>query len=81
MKKGILFIVCLFFFTYSKAQKFSVHNLRCEYKINPLGIDEMQPRFSWELLSEQRDVMQTAYRIKVAKSLSDLKKKEKTGLG
>ena len=76
-EKGILFTICLFFFTLLNAQNFSVHNLRCEYKTNPVGIDEMQPRFSWELLSDQRDVMQKAYQIKVAKSEEDLKKGKK----
>jgi len=74
MKKGIFFPTFLFFLSILSAQNLSVHNLRCEYKTNPLGIDEMQPRFSWELLSDQRDVMQTAFQIKVAKSQADLKK-------
>ncbi len=74
MKKGILFTICLFFFATALSQELSIHNPRCEYKTNPVGIDEIQPRFSWELVSRQRNVMQTAYQIKVAKTAADLKK-------
>jgi alpha-L-rhamnosidase len=49
-----------------------VHSLRCEYVINPLGIDEREPRLSWRLLSDRRDTVQTAYRIQVAGSRDDL---------
>ena len=49
-------------------------NLRCEYKTNPVGIDILQPRFSWELMSAERGTLQTAYEIRVAESESDLAK-------
>ncbi len=35
--------------------------LKCEYAVDPLGIDVVQPRFSWILESSQRGEMQTAY--------------------
>ncbi len=41
---------------------------KCEYLINPLGIDVVQPRFSWILGSSQRGGMQTAYQILVTSS-------------
>ena len=46
--------------------------LRCEYLINPLGIDVINPRLSWYSSSKQRDQKQTAYRILVASSLQKL---------
>ena len=52
--------------------------MRCEYLKNPLGIDEIRPRLSWEIVSERRDVKQTAYRITAASSAGQLK--EGTGL-
>lgn len=52
----------------------SVEDLRCEYKVNPLGIDAPHPRFSWRLKSSDRGVTQTAYEIRVALSESDLSK-------
>src|SRR5271157_5984738 len=41
-------------------------SLRCEYLVNPLGLDEKQPRLSWILESDQRAQMQTTYHILVA---------------
>ncbi|RKY24928.1 MAG: alpha-L-rhamnosidase, partial [Planctomycetota bacterium] len=46
--------------------------LRCEYRINPLGIDETKPRLSWIVTSSQRVQKQTAYRILVASSQKKL---------
>jgi alpha-L-rhamnosidase len=43
-------------------------NLRCEYLINPLGIDETSPRLSWNINARSRGWIQTAYRILVASS-------------
>ena len=40
-------------------------NLRCENRINPIGIDIQKPRFSWQLVSNQRGVEQTTYEIRV----------------
>jgi len=44
-------------------------NLRCEYLVNPLGIDVIQPRLSWEVNSNIREQKQTAYHILVASSI------------
>ncbi len=49
-----------------------VSNLTCEYRTNPLGIDVLQPRLSWQLESSQRGARQTAYRILVAVSETGL---------
>ncbi len=46
-------------------------NLRCEYRVDPLGIDEVAPRLSWELEAsnpDRRGQHQTAYEIVVASS-------------
>ena len=42
--------------------------LRCEYRINPEGIDEVQPRLTWRVESKERGQKQTAYQILVASS-------------
>ncbi|MHB0955409.1 MAG: family 78 glycoside hydrolase catalytic domain [Pirellulaceae bacterium] len=39
---------------------------RCEYLVDPIGIDQTRPRLSWEIESSLRSVKQTAYRILVA---------------
>jgi len=57
----------------------TVENLRCEYLVNPMGIDITKPRFSWALKSEQRSCMQNAYHILVASSV-DLLEREKGDL-
>lgn len=44
-----------------------VEQLRTEYKTNPVGIDVALPRFSWKLFSSERNTMQKAYQIQVAK--------------
>ncbi|MEJ2083936.1 MAG: hypothetical protein P8Y94_17705 [Acidobacteriota bacterium] len=42
--------------------------LRAEYRQNPIGIDVREPRLSWQLLSEERGAVQTAYQIQVTPS-------------
>ncbi|MGO8699857.1 MAG: family 78 glycoside hydrolase catalytic domain [Limisphaerales bacterium] len=46
----------------------AVENLRCEYLVNPLGIDATHPRLSWVIHSGRRGEKQTAYQILVASS-------------
>lgn len=41
----------------------AIANLKCEYRTNPLGIDVLQPRFSWQMQTDRQDARQTAYRI------------------
>jgi alpha-L-rhamnosidase len=43
-----------------------LQNLLTEHEANPLGIDVQQPRFSWQLVSDQRNVSQSAYEITVS---------------
>ena len=42
--------------------------LRCEYKVDPLGIDVVKPRLFWEMQDDRRGAKQTAYQILVASS-------------
>ena len=50
----------------------TVGNLRCEYRMNPLGIDVKKPRLSWIIESSQRGQAQSAYQILVAYNQQDL---------
>jgi alpha-L-rhamnosidase len=59
----IIFSVTLFSQT-------TVRNLLCENLVNPIGIDVLNPRFSWQLAGEGRNIMQTAYQIRVRDELS-----------
>jgi alpha-L-rhamnosidase len=49
-----------------------VDSTRCEYAVDPLGIDERRPRLSWKLVSDRRGTLQTAYCIQAASSREDL---------
>jgi len=40
--------------------------LRCDYRVNPMGIDSPHPRLSWTLRANCRNARQKAYRILVA---------------
>lgn len=54
----------------------TISNLRCEMLQNPQGIDVTQPRLSWEINSEARNVQQTAYQIIVSSTKEKLQKEE-----
>jgi alpha-L-rhamnosidase len=43
-----------------------VERLRCEYLVDPLGIDVPKPRLSWIVQSDERGQKQSAYHILVA---------------
>lgn len=47
------------------AQRLSVNDLRTEYRKTPMGIDAAEPRLSWKIISSQRNVMQSAYQVRV----------------
>jgi len=53
-----------------------VTDLRCEYRVNPLGIDVMKPRLSWIMKSNQRGQMQSAYQVLVADSEEKLRRNQ-----
>ena len=46
--------------------------LKCEYLINPLGIDAVAPRLCWVLTSEECAQTQSAFQILVASRLVDI---------
>ena len=57
-----MFIVC----TISHTQVLSVKDLTIDHKKDPVGIEVLQPRFSWKIEGPVRNIMQTAYSIRVA---------------
>jgi len=50
----------------------AVKNLRCEYKVDPAGIDVRKPRLSWQLESSERGVVQATYEVRVGRSEEQL---------
>ena len=55
------------------APTITVTELRTEYRQNPVGLDARLPRLSWQLRSETRGVMQSAYQVRVAASERNLR--------
>jgi len=58
--------------TVEKRMRVTAIQLKCEYAVNPLGIDVSNPRFSWTLKSSQRGQIQSVYQILVASSADNL---------
>ena len=50
----------------------AVTNPRCENLREPLGIDTDRPRFSWQLESDEKNVVQTGYEISVRSDRGEL---------
>lgn len=72
----VLLVVCVGVTRGSESSTLNPLALRCEYRQNPLGIDELKPRLNWRVESEERGQKQTAYRILVASSAEILSKNE-----
>lgn len=49
-----------------QAQEISLRDLTTDHKVNPVGIDNKQPRFSWKIRGTGNNIMQSAYLIRVA---------------
>ncbi len=44
-----------------------IRKMRCEYRENPIGLNLPKPRFSWQIVSAERNFQQAAYHIQVSK--------------
>ena len=64
MKKLFFVLVAIFIMLPGFSQS-KVVGLLTENLTNPTGLDCRQPRFSWQLVSTNRNTVQTAYEIKV----------------
>ncbi|PRD54156.1 alpha-L-rhamnosidase [Sphingobacterium gobiense] len=62
---GMLVWLCLSLAAFAQPR---VDVLRCELLTNPIGIDKTNPRLSWQIRADERNVVQTAYHILVASS-------------
>lgn len=65
MKKHLLLLVALSAVVCGFSQV-KVQSLLVENRNNPGGVETRNPRFSWQLISDKRNVMQTAYEIRVS---------------
>ncbi len=66
-----LFFLSVLFVSLARASLIPT-DLRCEYAVNPLGVDVASPRLFWTLKSSERGQRQTAYEILVAGSEKEL---------
>jgi alpha-L-rhamnosidase len=48
------------------AEPLAPTRLKCEYLVNPMGIDVAQPRLSWVLNHTDRNQKQSAYQVVVS---------------
>ncbi len=55
---------------------FSISELLCDNAVNPLGIDNPVPQFSWRFTTSERNFRQTAYQVLVADAPEKLDKDE-----
>lgn len=73
VRRFVLLTGCLiFFFFYVQGRgSIKVRQVQCEYLTNPLGLDEVKPRFGWTLDATDSNAhgqRQTAYRLLIASS-------------
>ncbi len=72
--KTFLYSIGLQLLSFIATAQVTVQNPLCENLSNPVGLDILQPRFSWQLISDKRNVMQSAYEIRVSNDPVTLKK-------
>ena len=64
MKKWTILLLALLCSTAgAAAQDFSVVNPRCEYRDEPLGINTLTPRFSWQISARNRGFLHAPYYV------------------
>ena len=54
----------------------TLHELRCEYAADPIGIDVLRPRLSWIATAQGRGQIQTAYQVQAATSRAGVERGE-----
>ncbi|CAN5683258.1 hypothetical protein BH11BAC3_BH11BAC3_17410 [soil metagenome] len=67
------FLISFLIVGFISTAQVKVQNLRCEMLTNPLGIDALPPRFSWQLESGEHNVVQLSYQLIVSSSEQQLK--------
>ncbi|MFH0761411.1 MAG: glycoside hydrolase family 78 protein [Bacteroidota bacterium] len=76
-RKSFVFILLSLFFiitscSQDQSKSLSVTNLRCEYRVDPMGIDRQHPRLSWVMKSADQEQQQSAWQILVASTSGKL---------
>ncbi|MFO7852924.1 MAG: family 78 glycoside hydrolase catalytic domain [Bacteroidota bacterium] len=76
MKRISVFFTCLFLVSTITIAQLKIVNTFVENRDKPMGLDERQPRFTWVISSDDRQVLQNAYEIRVSDSREDLENNE-----
>jgi len=66
MKKIFVLVAALLSLIITAFSQVTVENLLIENKSNPISLDVLAPRLSWQLVSNKRNTAQTAYEIKIS---------------
>ena len=70
---GILICLLAGIALFAGAESLQLKGLTCEYVENPLGVDALNPVLGWQLESQARNQLQSAYEIQVALKEDDLR--------
>ena len=65
MRKIVCLVISMQLLVINSFAQLTVQNLLVENSHNPVGLDVTIPRFSWQLVSDKRNITQTAYEIQV----------------
>jgi len=76
MRKISLLLLSFQCIVFSVFAQLKVHQLKTENLTNPIGLDVLQPYFSWQLVSDQRNTMQSGYELRVGTEPAALVKGE-----
>ena len=77
--KKVYLTICISFLLLScstNSKLLSIEELKVEGKNNPIGLDVLEPKLSWQLKSSKNNTSQVAYRIIAAKSIEDLQQQK-----
>ena len=79
MKKiyiGLFLSVIMGMASYGASSSLQVKRMYCENLVQPLGIDNVHPHFSWQTVSEMTGDRQTAYEIQMGTDATALERGE-----
>ncbi|MET3112313.1 hypothetical protein AAKU52_000024 [Pedobacter sp. CG_S7] len=75
-----LFSCVILLLSYSLVQAYQKNSkpfdLKCEHLVQPIGVDEAHPRFSWMMDDSRRGAKQTAYRLYLSKDSLKVNKRK-----
>lgn len=67
-------ILVILFILVSLSLFAQTYDLRCEHRVDPMGIDKAAPVLSWKIKSSQRGFIQSAYQVIVSENAAQLTK-------